>query len=319
MSKIRRVVIGVDFNDPAIDGEQWAASFVAPEAELVLVHVLEISEAPGFLRRRFEPTPQLIESARTGAEQRLRTLSKSFGERPLRLEIRVGDPAAQIADVARECGADLIVIGKHGVNVGRWGRLGTTAERLIRQAPAPVLLAFGTPTDRPRHVLVALDDGPDIARVVDWGTRVCASGDEEITVLHVLGTAVLDHMTSSAAARAKGDYRDDEQLRHELREEALRWLDQVLRVRGRGMSASSVVTFGDPPAEIIGVADRVDADVIVVGTRGAGGIRQVLLGSVAREVLRRATRPVLVVTAPEDALVDAVSDIAEDEGVLANR
>lgn len=317
MSKVKRVVIGIDFSDPAINAERWAASYLAPGAELVLVHVLEVPETPGFLRRRAEPTPQLVESARAGAAKRLRELSIVFGERRLGVEVRVGDPAAQIADVARTYAADLIVVGKHGVNVGHWGRLGTTAERLVRQAPVPVLLAFGAPGSVPRQILVALDDGPDIARVVEWARTMCANGGERLTGVHVLSNAVLGHMLSAAAARAKGDYFDDVDFRTEMREETAHWLEHVLQARAPETIASSQVAFGDPATEILAVAERLAADLIVVGSRGTGRVRQALLGSVARDVLRGATRPVLVVTAPEDVVLEEPSDIPEPAALAA--
>lgn len=317
MREIKRAVIGVDFTDPAINAERWAASYLAPGAELVLVHVLEVPETPGFLRRRYEPAPQLIEAARAGAEKRLREVSLTFGERRHWLEVRVGDPAAQIADVAREYGADLIIVGKHGVNVGRWGRLGTTAERLVRQAPVPVLLAFGASGGVPRQILVALDDGPDIARVVEWTRTVCVNGGERVTAVHVLSDAVLGHMLSSAAARATGDYFDDARVRTELRDETARWLERVLRARVPETIASSQVAFGDPATEILAVGERLAADLIVVGSRGTGRVRQALLGSVARDVLRGSTRPVLVVTAPEDVIIAEPNDIPQREAALA--
>ena len=56
---------------------------------------------------------------------------------------------------------------------------------------------------------------------------------------------------------------------------------------------------GDVATAIIGVADDIDADVIVMGTRGRGGTKAFLLGSVSRAVVEHADRAVLVVPSPE--------------------
>ena len=57
----------------------------------------------------------------------------------------------------------------------------------------------------------------------------------------------------------------------------------------------AIVTEGTPADEILKAARREDADLIVVGTRGAGNIARLLLGSTAQRVLRRARVPVLAV------------------------
>lgn len=304
MPTIRRVVIGIDFNDPALNAERWVASYLSPEAELVLVHVVEVPPTPGFLRRLYTPAPALLDAARLGGETRLRALSLSFGERRIWLETRIGDPAAEIAEVAREYGADLIVVGRHGLGVGPWGRLGRNADRLLRQAPVPVLLAFGAPSGAPRRVLVALDDGPDAGRIAEWAAALLPDGAERLTAIHVLSNAVLSHMLSMAATRAGGDVFDDVRVREELRGEALKWLDRLVGAPASGATRASLVVFGDPATEILSAAEQGSADLIVVGTRGAGRMRQAIMGSVARDVLRGATRPVLVVAGSEDTFVE---------------
>ncbi|SIR76145.1 universal stress protein [Natronorubrum thiooxidans] len=62
-----------------------------------------------------------------------------------------------------------------------------------------------------------------------------------------------------------------------------------------GCTAESVVRTGRPASEILAYADEADADAIVVGTHGRTGLRQALLGSVALEVVRDASQPVLTV------------------------
>jgi nucleotide-binding universal stress UspA family protein len=62
-----------------------------------------------------------------------------------------------------------------------------------------------------------------------------------------------------------------------------------------GVTVSTELLTGDPVDEIVAHADSMDADLIVVGSRGHGAVASVLLGSVSQGVLHEARRPVLVV------------------------
>ena len=69
----------------------------------------------------------------------------------------------------------------------------------------------------------------------------------------------------------------------------------VERCENRGVHVTSVLRDGPPWEEINAVADDLDADLIVLGTHGRRGLRRALLGSVAENVIRTTTRPVLTI------------------------
>ncbi|MBL8797556.1 MAG: universal stress protein [Planctomycetia bacterium] len=74
---------------------------------------------------------------------------------------------------------------------------------------------------------------------------------------------------------------------------------------------------GDPAAEVMRIADEIGADVIVMGTHGRTGLGRLLMGSVAEQVVRKATCPVLTVKAPHAAPPAAQAMPAEDAEALA--
>ncbi|ARA92555.1 hypothetical protein AWN76_004795 [Rhodothermaceae bacterium RA] len=76
----------------------------------------------------------------------------------------------------------------------------------------------------------------------------------------------------------------------------------VAEAEGGGVPIKRVTTRGNAPGDVIDAYARAeDVDLIVMGTHGRRGLRHMLLGSVAEEVVRRADAPVMTVRAPEDA------------------
>ncbi|MFI5041635.1 MAG: universal stress protein [Acidimicrobiales bacterium] len=68
-----------------------------------------------------------------------------------------------------------------------------------------------------------------------------------------------------------------------------------------GLKFEMVVEDGRPAAVIADVAERVNADLIVVGRRGRGGLAEMLLGSVSHELSRQAVRPVALISQERSA------------------
>ena len=296
--KLERVVVGIDFSDDSIATLEWTGRHLAPNAKLIIVHAIDVPEPPAFLRGRFPPTEELIELARRGAGDRVRALTDSLGLRDPRSEIRVGRGWETIEAVAEDADADLIVIGKHGVRSGLWRGLGSTAERLSRCTSMPILLATGVRDAKPARLLVAVDDDDVSEWVLGWARGLAFRLGAAVTLLNVVSAAVLTHVMTVSSMTAGGGDVDEKAIEREFRDDADRWLRR-LAASGSGVDSAHFVTAaGHPAEEILAAADRLDSDLILVGSRQPGRVRRALLGSTAAEILHRARRPVLVVKEP---------------------
>jgi nucleotide-binding universal stress UspA family protein len=296
--KLERVVVGVDFSDDSIAALAWTGRHLAPDAKLVIVHAVDVPEPPPFLRGRFPPTAELIELARRGAGDRVRALTGSLGLRDLRAEIRVGRGWETIESVAVDADADLIVIGKHGARSGLWRGLGGTAERLSRCTSMPILLATETRDAKPARLLAAVDDDDVSEWVLGWARGLAVRLGASLTLINVVSTAVLTHVMTLSSIAASGGEVNEQVIEREFRDDAGRWLRR-LAAAGSGVEGARFVTAaGNPAEEILAAADRLDSDLIIVGSRQPGRVRRALLGSTAAEILHRARRPVLVVKEP---------------------
>ncbi|MEO8560809.1 MAG: universal stress protein [bacterium] len=302
---IERVVVGIDFSEPSLQAARWVARHFARGAELILVHVIHVPPAPPSFRGHSPQRERLIETARAGAQMQLRELSESIATGLVWPEVRVGKPSEEIVRVATEYDADLVVVGRPEGQPGVWGCAGTTAQRVLRRSPVPVLLARewlpaqangGIP-----QVLVAVDDSDMTSTVLGWGRYLAGRIAGEATVLHALDNT---HYTSIATPAGSPTWAELYTPRYGpptavtgIRD-AERWLSERVRdIAGSVRMTPIVVGRLSSPAEvIIAEAEFRNAELIVVGSRGAGAVPRLLFGSVAERVLLGASRPVLVVT-----------------------
>ena len=73
-----------------------------------------------------------------------------------------------------------------------------------------------------------------------------------------------------------------------------------VELRKEGLDATALLLQGATAETILREAERLSADVVLMGTRARGAVRELFVGSVSKEVLRRSTRPVLLIP-PRDA------------------
>lgn len=142
------------------------------------------------------------------------------------------------------------------------------------------------------QILAATDLSAPARHAVDRAFRIAAATGARCTVLHALELDALD---------AVREWFDDgvAELKHQLQTRAEASLNRLLAGAPGGCTADARVVHGAPLAAIVGEADALAADLLVLGVRGDDYLRRLLLGSTASRVLRKAAgHPVLVVKAP---------------------
>lgn len=147
MSRFRTVVVPLDFSPHASEALELAIDLVrGSDATIHLVHAYEVPF--GTLPPYGIAVPdEFFTQVRDAAARRLAKASRSVEEAGLRCETHVvpGPAADAIVEVARQAGADLVVMSTRGLTGLKHLLLGSVAERTLRNAPCPVL------TVRPRE------------------------------------------------------------------------------------------------------------------------------------------------------------------------
>jgi nucleotide-binding universal stress UspA family protein len=272
---IRTIVAAIDLGPVAEQVLNNARTFAeATGAELHVRHVTT-SVPPGSapsgaadaaLRRDHELLSALV----------LRVLSEF---RPATVGVLRGRTASAILHAARELDADLIVLGSHSGSDVSAQFLGTTADRVVREAGVPCLVARAALTEPPRSIVVPTD----FSRT---GTQALRTAGQLATAIARKAPAPHVHVLHvESTSEATGDVL--------LQIEAA---ESILGDAGLGTGVTShVVAADDVAAEISAWTDRHSADLIVIGTVGRSQFKRILLGSVAARVARQAPRSVLLV------------------------
>jgi nucleotide-binding universal stress UspA family protein len=214
--------------------------------------------------------------------------------------VRHGSVAEALRRIAREQGADVVIMATHGRSgLGRW-LYGSVADDVLRHAEVPVLLVPATagPLWSPgagQRILVPLDGSPLALAALPAAAELAAVLRADLHLLRVVeppaSLRVWDY-TSPAfdpAAEAPADPAADVAG-------ATKYLEGVaatLRARGHAVRFSAEVGLVAPT--IAAVAEEQHASAIVMATHGRGGVARVVLGSVATGVLQRAGVPLLLV------------------------
>lgn len=143
-------------------------------------------------------------------------------------------------------------------------------------------------------IIVGIDGSARSRRALEWAIGEAAVRHTPLTVLTV-HQAVAGFYTSTVA------YPGDEHLTNQARELAQKETDDVLGQVDEGSRPPSVTVravSGLPAEELLKAA--ADMDMIVVGSRGAGGFSRLLLGSVSTQVAHHAHCPVVVIPSSTD-------------------
>lgn len=286
----------------AIDGSrhsQWALDWLphmcSPgDCSLLLVHAIDMTQFRSLSkldRKTWSALVNVLEYSLEGAAGVLETaeLKASTSWGVVRAKLLRGSPAAAIARSAKREQADLLVIGSRGVTEFQPMLLGTVSRKLLMQAPCPVLVVK-KPATALKRVLLGADGSIESWEAVAWLKRLPEHSRPAVTVASVIPPLPLESLRVPSRALAVGN-----QIEGVLRREAQKLATRVAgTLKKAGFSVKGMVLSGPPGAELVTLAARERANLIVVGSRSGRSPHEYFMGSVADTVVKHASCSVLV-------------------------
>jgi nucleotide-binding universal stress UspA family protein len=278
-----------------------ALDFALPLARRFCAHVQVVHVYEGARGFSSVATSPLLWSAVEGQRRLADEVELTFGTRPRKEDchLRLGIPAEEIVATAEELKADLIVIATHGESGFKHLTLGSTTEKVIRQADCPVLIVREA-TRGPiktaaegivlRRILVPVDFSECAREGARYAAVFATAVGADLRLLHVVQPP--DYMAAEGRA---ADPNLPPLLENAVRAAEDKLEEMVNFLPLIGISAETEVAVGLPVEKLSEASARPEVDLIITSTHGDNGLRHALLGSVAEKLVRTARCPVLVV------------------------
>jgi nucleotide-binding universal stress UspA family protein len=303
-TSLRRILVPLDgslFSEQALG---YARAIGGPEAGFVLIRIFSEAEAAyGPLGNRLLTAEQVQraaeEEARSGMERAREGWIRTFPN--VDIEVANGDYTDEILAAAVRHQADIIVMATHGRGgLDRW-IIGSVADRVARTSPIPVMLIHphdetqSEPSEQLIQRLIVPLDGSELAdQALPFAGRLAAQHDIPVRLVTVFDLPHELSVTMAYGAAFSQQMYDELLAEGRLEAEKLLAKSKSL-LRKMDVSVGHQLLEGPVAKAIAGAAG--ENDMIVMTSHGRGGIRRLLLGSVASQLINQSDVPVVLVPA----------------------
>ena len=281
------VVVGVDGSESALEAVRWAADEARRrETRLRVVHAYQI---PTGYPQGFVDVKMLHDALAAQGKEWLARAKEVAGEAAPGLTVEVAEVQAPAVPALEREAADaaLLVLGSRGLGGFTGLVIGSTAVTLVTRATCPVVVVREPGRDGP--VVVGVDGTPASEAAIAFAFAAASANDAELVAVHTW-TDLLLEVAFAADREALDITRVAEEAHEVLGERLAGWQEQYPEVR-----VTREVVRDRASRALLRRAEG--ARLVVVGSRGRGGFRGLLLGSTSQHLLHHAACPVAVVPA----------------------
>jgi len=281
MVRIERIVVGVDLNG---DGIGPTAALAIGEARLVakaahahvtLVHSRHDDERWNDAEGSFE---SIAPAATKPESDPIEHAARELRDAGIETSVVISDEPPAVAILRQVLGeeASLVIVGKRTTPHHDGRRLGGVSTNVIRNAPCLVSVVKPGASDSPKMIVAASDAGEVGARVVEASGALANLFGAELHVVHAIQLSMETQMQGSDAEHAFVDAR---------RAEIRRQVDAQIAEAGFAGPAHVHAGVTTPTRAVLEAVERLNPDVVVMGTVSRVGIPGMIVGNTAERLL----------------------------------
>lgn len=292
MKTYSKIIAAIDFTPSCRNALREAVRLASlNQAAITAVHVMD--EFLVHELKRALSTDQA--SVREEWTQRLTKFveDSDLGTAQVECEVRIGHPFAELSEVCRVRGADLLVMGAKGSR-NEPGRVGVIAAKCVRKAPLDVLLVREDACGPYKHLVTCVDFSDNSKEAVRIALALAQQDGASLDCLHVYQSALamsLDYGGMVAPMPLGTDVQAVEMWKKELAD-----FVAELSVHFPGVKVrTQVLERVNIREAILDQVKETHADMVVLGTRGKTGLRELLIGTTAEKIVANAPCSILAV------------------------
>lgn len=293
----RRILVSTDFSPcsaAALDQGVWLAR--QSGAKIVLAHTLPdlrrlVATLPVEARRDFFSGDGDVfdKEVRRESDAKLQRVISDLNAPDLDItfETLLGAPYLEITHAVQQEGYDLVLAGTRGLSTWEQFFVGSTASRLVRNCPSSVWIVQAEHRGSPKVVLATSDFSDSSLKAVREGLRVAQQAQSEFHLLHVI-----EELDEELIKRSP----HGSPMRKDINDYARQRLESFVRLLETDPGRVTLhLSLGTAWQVISRTAQKLHADLVVIGTSGRTGVSRLLLGNTAEKVLETCDSSLLTV------------------------
>lgn len=292
MKPYTHLIVAVDFTPSCLNALRQAVRLAARlNARLTVVHVMD-----EFLVHELKRALSIDQSAiRADWTSKLRKFvsDAELGDPHVDVQVRIGPPFTELVDACRVESADLLVMGVKGSRLDPH-RVGAIATQCVRKSPVDVLLVREDAWGAYKHLAACVDFSDNSALALKRASQVAKLEGATLDAIYVYQSALamsIDYSGLVAPMPLGGDQGSIEHWESKLHA----FVAQVIEGYGTLSPVIHVIERMNIREAILEHAKATHADLVVLGTRGRSGLRELLIGTTAEKIVSHAACSILVV------------------------
>jgi nucleotide-binding universal stress UspA family protein len=279
----KRLTVGFDGSDASMRAVMWAAA--EADRRGAQLDIVSCFTTPPATHPRFMTLPSDVEGIRAETDAALRAIAARVTAAHPKLvctaQVIFGSPGVELVHASAR--SDLLVVGTTGAGSVEAWLLGSVAHTAARTSTVPVVMVPAMePAPLVGRIVLGVDDSASADHALDWATDAADDRGAGLVIVHAWQ---YQYALEPGSMGRRDVCRVDAAL-------VLQRAVERRRARGRGPVSAELIE--GPAAEVL-VKQALDADLVVVGSRGRGALRSSVFGSVAHSVAAGSARPTVVV------------------------